>query len=329
MGDKVVSVRLYSAEKNKRTGNGSFTVKCKECEVEQTRADQKTKNQQFKELILREKKAGATSVITKAIEKMSIAMPEHIEYNPGSTELPSLQSKDESSLQSSLQSKQYTVISKHDQMPELTEFKLVLDEGTGNTTFLLGSSKQGKTTLLMKIFDDYYSDKDNVATLFSINSHIKLYGKRKRMLRFPTDYECSAAQIAKYIKVEKRINSNTKNHYSFVNLFDDLIDVRYSKVLHNSILTYRNSNISTVICLQYNNLLAKQARSNVNNVILFGLNTDEAIKQAVDTYLKAKFKQMGIAMCDHIEYYKKLTSDHQFIYYRPSDNIITFHKLTI
>lgn len=300
MSEKIISIRLYSTEKQKTTGNGQFSIKCKESEVERMRTDQKNKNQQYKEACAREKKNGNSLHSTYRDEP-----------------LPPLQSKD------------YRVQSAKDILPTQTEFELVLDEGTGNTTFILGSSKMGKSTLLMHIFDDYYSDRDNIVTLFSINSHIKLYGKRERLLRFPSNYKDSPAYITKYVNTEKRINSKTKNLYSFVNMYDDMIDSRYSKSLLNSIITYRNSNLSTVICLQYSNLLAKSCRSNVNNVIMFGLNTDEAIKQAVDCYLKSTFKQMGIPVSDHIEFYKKLTSNHQFIYYRPATGDVSFHKLKL
>ena len=296
MADKYVSVRLYSSEKRAKEGNGNFTHKCLLSQVDKIKADQKTKNLEFRDIEKRNKLNLRSDLLRK-------------------DEINTIGNN-------------FTIKPAMDIVPELTPFNLVLDEGTGNTTFILGSSKQGKTFCLMDIFEGYYADKNNISTLFSINSHIKLYGKSERLLRFPTDHAISPKYIDKYIKTQKRINSKTKNHYNFVNLFDDVIDVRFSKLMHNSILTYRNSNISTVICLQYNNLLAKQARSNVNNVILFGLNTDEAIKQAVDTYLKSKFKSMGIPVSDHIEFYKKLTHDHRFIYYRPSDNIISFHKIS-
>jgi hypothetical protein len=212
----------------------------------------------------------------------------------------------------------------------ITPFQLHLDEKTGNTTVLIGSSKMGKTTLLMEIFKDNYNTKNYITTLFAWNHHIALYGKNPKLLKFPADLECSNEKMVSYIAIEKSINTKTNNKYNFVNFFDDVIDVRYNKMVNNSLLTLRNSNISTVVSLQYSNLLSKMARSNVNNVILFGLNTDEAIDCAVKTFLKSIFKEkFGLRPAEMVNFYKTLTADHRFIYLRPAENTISFHKISV
>lgn len=200
--------------------------------------------------------------------------------------------------------------------------ELVLDDNTGNTCLLYGSSKTGKTTLMMKLYEKYYNKKQYITTLFCINSQIDLYEGFKDLIVA----NVFNADCAKYIQLEKFINNKTKNEYKFVNLFDDIIDVRFSKIINNLILTYRNSNISTIMCLQYTNLLSKQARSNVNNLIFFAFNTEEAIEPLIKAYLYGLFRELGVAKEEMIKFYKVLTEDHNYIYLHPATSYLYSSK---
>ncbi len=211
-------------------------------------------------------------------------------------------------------------------IPIKTSLILQLDKNTGNTTFIIGSSKAGKTTLLMHIFEKYYSSKKWITTLFSVNSQIRAYRNRKNLLRAPS----LNRKAEKFIRMEKFINLKCKNKYNFANLFDDVIAMRFNNLINNLIMTYRNSNISSIISLQYSNLLSKCARSNINNVIAFSFNTDEAIKLVVNTYLKATFAKMNIlSEIGMINFYKKMTLNHGFIYIHPQSNSVTFHRIPL
>lgn len=203
---------------------------------------------------------------------------------------------------------------------------LKLDPRTGNTTFLLGSSKAGKSTALMKIYDKYYAKKKYISILFSINKHIRVYKGHKFLLRCPS-FNKDAEKI---VLMGKYINSKCRNKYSFVNIFDDMIDTGHNKLLNNMILTYRNSNISSLISLQYTYLLSKKARSNINNILLFHFNTDEGRKTVVETFLRATFAKMGYkTMNEQINLYKKLTSNYQFIYLHPASGHFSIHKFRL
>jgi len=208
---------------------------------------------------------------------------------------------------------------------KITPFNLNLDYNTGNTLGLFGSGKQGKSSLLMYIYNKYYAqEKDYICTLFSINSHIKVYKADKKLLR------CNSftKEAEKYIKMQKYINSHTSNKYKFANFFDDVIDVKYKKILNEMILTYRNSNISTIISLQYPYLLSKQNRANLNGICLFQTNSSESIKDIIDTFLKHHFIKMGITHYnDMVNFYKKATENHSFIYINNLNDSISYHKL--
>ena len=115
-----------------------------------------------------------------------------------------------------------------------------------------------------------------------------------------------------------------------MNIFDDVISVRNNVLLENLILTYRNSNMSSIISLQYSNLLSKCSRANCNNVLAFGFNTDESIEVVIKTFLLGYLKSKNITkMPDMINWYKNMTKDHSFIYIKPADGIVSFHRFEL
>jgi hypothetical protein len=214
------------------------------------------------------------------------------------------------------------------------DLNLHLDKNTGNTTAIFGSSKMGKSSTLMYIYKKYYSGSDwiTIAALQNPQSKIytsKLVGGKAKKARL--------LMIDKYspmiYKLEKRINIISKNSHNFCNLFDDFIGIKGNSTLEELVLTYRNSNISTVICLQYVNLLAKSSRSNVNNILLFGNNTDEATRVAIEIYLKSWFHEHGINSIDEMVCeFKRLTSGdnlHTFFHIVPAKNIVNVIKLPL
>lgn len=207
------------------------------------------------------------------------------------------------------------------------DLKLKLDPKTGNSTCIFGSSKRGKSSLLMHIYNKYYrNDKDFISTLFSINSHISIYGGDNKLLKS----NCFNTRSEKYIKLQKYINGKTKNKYKFLDMFDDIIDMKYTKLINQLILTYRNSKISTIMCLQYGYLLNKMNRANVNNVIIFGANSNEAIQDLITTFLKPYFVRLGYKNYDEqIALFKYVTDNYGFFYIHPLSDSISFHRIIL
>lgn len=202
---------------------------------------------------------------------------------------------------------------------------LKLDGGTGNTTLILGSSKRGKTSLMLYIYKNFYMhDKDFITTLFSINSHIPEYNIDKNILKT----NCFNKTSEKYIKLEKYINHKCKNKYKFLNIFDDIIDLKFKKLVNELILTYRNSNMSTILLMQYLYGVSKMMRSNINNIIIFGVNSDEAAQDLIKTYLKPYFMKLGYRTYEEqIKLFKDVTDNHGFFYIHPLSDSISFHRL--
>lgn len=203
---------------------------------------------------------------------------------------------------------------------------LKLDKDTGNTIFIIGSSKMGKSTCMMHLYRKYFDKKNFISMLFSKSKHIDVYKDNNRLMKCDTFNNDSA----KLINLEKFINSKTRNKYNFMNMLDDIVDVKFNKLLNEMIMTYRNSNISCIVSMQYAKLLAKNARTNINNIILFGFNTDESIEDIIKTYLKGYFGKLGLkSMDEKINFYRKVCENHGFIYLHPASNHISFHRLKL
>jgi len=312
-------IQCYDAEQYRKTGCGRVSVEIQiegkkineiQEEIDQMKNFYKMKNRKWRE-----------SLLSKPCESPAP------EYSPGSISSGSFFSPSSSDSQKKYQEKNQ-MKEKEMKKEEKKEIKIItsknfkdlhLDPNTGNTTFLIGSSKRGKSTLLMNIFKNYYNTKNDISVLFSINSHIPLY-KNKKLNE----------ESEKLVKQMKYINYKCENKYKFCLMFDDITNVRYNNLMNELILTYRNSNISSVVSLQYPNLLSKQARGSINNVLFFGLNNDESIKVALDSFLKSHFSKMGvIGEINQINFYRKMTDDHKFIYLHPESGKISFNKLSL
>lgn len=188
---------------------------------------------------------------------------------------------------------------------------LIIEKDMGGFTIgFFGSSKSGKTTLMMELYKQKFDKAKYIATLFSVNSQIDAYNGTKYLLKTSQ----FGIEEARYIRAQKYVNSKTDNKYNFMILLDDFIDIRHSQVLNNLILTYRNSNISTMICLQYVRLLSKQARGNINSVLFFYSNSEEARLEIIKIYLGSLFRKLGIAPQGWDEAYQYYTRDHAYLY---------------
>jgi hypothetical protein len=213
------------------------------------------------------------------------------------------------------------------EIPKKQKFYPLFDKDTGNTFCLFGASKSGKTTFMMKLYNKYFPEhflpkKKLLTTLFAMNSQIPLYDTDDKLI-----IKCDKidTNVESYIDWQRKINKKNDNCFSFLNMFDDFIEIRHNTMLNNLILTYRNSNMSSIICLQYINLLSKQARSNINNVFLFKMNTDESIDVCLKVYLSSFIKKQNIE--DQFNWYKSMTQDHNFIYIHPAKGRIFISKL--
>lgn len=275
--------------------------------------------QKYKTLVMydAEKKKNIGKTITKANFKSEEELAEHIK------KLQEEQREKNKKFTESKNEIHKTIVTNIQHLNNIDNF--ILDKNTGNTCCILGSSKRGKSTLMMHLYNKFYEpDKDYISTLFSGNHHIDVYKHTKNLLIGSGFNPLSE----KYIKLQKYINSKTKNKYKFLNMFDDILELKYKNLINNLVLTYRNANISTIICLQYSKLLSKMNRSNVNNIIIFGSNSDEAKFDVIELYLKQFLINQGMkSYVERLNYYDKVTSDYGFFYINNITSSISTHRL--
>ncbi len=197
--------------------------------------------------------------------------------------------------------------------------ELRLDPNTGNTVALIASSKAGKTQLMMHIYQKYFTD--YISVLFAQNAQLPQY-KQKNLIR--TD-----EYLPKIIDICRRINKVGKNKFDFLFMFDDMVKLgKGHQDVTDLFLSLRNSNISSIISLQYLNLMAKSIRGNVNNILAGAHNSDENCLVLIKCYLSSWMKKMGVINeQDQILYYRQITSNHGFILINPTHNEVSFVRL--
>lgn len=213
---------------------------------------------------------------------------------------------------------------------QVFDVSMAFDAGTGNTFVLFGASKSGKTTLMMKIYTQWFKDhKKWLTTLFAMNPQINGYNTTSPSGKYIIKCSKFDAEASAYIDWQRKVNVLNNNKFNFLNMFDDFIDIRYSNVINNLILTYRNSNMSSIICLQYVKLLSKSARSNANNVFLLQMNTDESITDAIKTYLSSFLNRNKLtdgSIEQGIQWYRNTTENHNYIHIHPQKGFVYLSK---
>lgn len=187
-----------------------------------------------------------------------------------------------------------------------------LDVGTGNTILLVASSKAGKTTLQMKLYEKYFMD--YITVMFAQNSQLPEYKMKNLLL--------SDEFLPKLIDVMRKVNKASKNKFDFCCMFDDMLSLKSDKSITDLFLSLRNSKISSVLSLQYLNLLSKACRGNVNWIFAGFTNSDENTLVFIRCYLGSWFKSRGVSdERDMIKIYRDLTSNHGFFVIKPADGI--------
>lgn len=211
---------------------------------------------------------------------------------------------------------------------EPTQPSLILDKGTGNTLFIVGSSKAGKSYALIKVYEEYYmNDTKTIAILFTDSPQSPHYKdlRKKGLVICPEGGFNDDAKA--FITKIKALQTKLDNPVRFLLMFDDVLNLRYSDIIQKALLIYRNSYISTIISIQYPNLLNKSMRANVNNIFLFRFNSDETIEVAIRAFCGSYEPFLSInSMEKKIKKYKELTMDHKFIYVNPATASISLAK---
>jgi len=83
-----------------------------------------------------------------------------------------------------------------------------------------------------------------------------------------------------------KINHETKNHYEFMAVIDDVPDKREDLEMKRLMTIYRNSRISCIVCAQTATMVNKMARSNINWVLLGRMNSSSEVERNIKDYLQ-------------------------------------------
>ena len=310
---------MYSVQKNKEVGNGNITKAVKlepgwEENVAADKAAQVAENLDYK------RKLAANEPVEKKFFKRG---------DTGSEFPNKLNSKGEPRIIPTSVRPELLASREISVAPiERSNFHLRLTPHTGNTLYVLGSSKRGKSTAIMKIYDDYFggADRNYVSILWSVNPQISAYKGHSKLIKASWNKQTTM----EIVKAQQLIQKKTRNEYKFLNIFDDVLHVRGEETMENLIMTYRNSKISSIIAMQYTNQLQKNCRANVNGILLFGFNSDEAIEVVIKCFLKGHLHSLGIIKVpDMINWYKRATEDHGFIYVIPETAEVSLHKFRL
>lgn len=185
------------------------------------------------------------------------------------------------------------------------EFAVDKDPAKSYSFCLIGSTRSGKTTAMNVLLQKYFTKEINV--LMSDSLHAEIY---KPLMK---TFVCAPTYMPEVIKMCYKINKGTDNKYPFNFIIDDLVGYRNDKEMLKLLTIYRNSRIGTIITGQGTSILNATGRGNINFMMLFRLNSDEEIEKVCKKYLCGFFPS-GMKIIERVIEYKRITSDHHFIF---------------
>lgn len=191
--------------------------------------------------------------------------------------------------------------------------KLQDEEQKNGVTFaFIGSSGCGKTTLIRKVFIDQIftirakeeDKKEFIITIFTESSKSDAFkGLDKKILLDSKGLDEHNINFAYHM------NEKYDKKYNFLFILDDVLDITYKFLVKRMFLTMRNTNISSLVSLQYPNLVPKAIRTSVYFTVLFYFNTDEAVELAVRGWLSAYIP--GKSIRDKMMFYRRWTKEEE------------------
>jgi len=180
---------------------------------------------------------------------------------------------------------------------------LKLPENNAMSFCMIGSTRSGKSFAINHIWEQIF--KKHITILMTQSSHADVYKQ------FQKQVICDGFK-KELIDEPMKINKETKNHYNFCIIFDDLVLKGKNDESMTKLLTIgRNSGMSAIISGQKMTMLSATGRSNINYVCCFKQNTDTAIEDTIKTFLRSYFPK-HLKMSEMVSLYKELTMDHHF-----------------
>lgn len=195
----------------------------------------------------------------------------------------------------------------------------------GVTYAFLGSSGCGKSTLIRLVFVEQLYGKQAA----------KAQGLDEFIIQIQTQSSKSDAfkDMPKDVLIDPKgldedninfcyhMNENYDKKYNFFVMLDDVLDVRHVSIVQRMFLTMRNTNISSLISLQYPKLIPVSIRTSVYFVFFMYFNNDEGTEQAVRGWLSSYLP--GKTLREKMLHYRKwvLGSDGKGHNFFVADNL--------
>jgi hypothetical protein len=196
-------------------------------------------------------------------------------------------------------------------IPPKRDLNLNLDDTLAYSWLILGSTRSGKTFLLDRLLNKYFMKKINILMTDSTSAvaytNPDSFFKKEALI-------CPGFQPQLIMDLWK-INKKCDNKYTFNLIMDDLVGnkVRNSDVMTKLFTVMRNANIGAIICGQSYSIVSPIMRGNTNFVFLGYMNNDESIENIIKAYLQSFFPT-DMRLAEKIRLYKKITSNHNFIF---------------
>lgn len=194
-------------------------------------------------------------------------------------------------------------------------------ETGGCSVLMVGSGRSGKTTFLKYLIDNYFYK--HVGVIFSQSAKAEAY----KSMKYPL-LPLSCAFIPELINDAYKINKETKNHYPFLFVLDDVPLAKNDRELMKTLTIYRNSGISCIHCVQTPTLVNPTCRSNYTFMLLGACNATEQIENICKFFLRGYFPR-GWTMEEKIRWYKDACTDHHWLFLDHWNNTIARVKLAL
>jgi hypothetical protein len=196
--------------------------------------------------------------------------------------------------------------------------------GDGATFLLCASSGIGKSTLMVKLYEQYFkSNKNIIPILISPSCNIGLFDQfDKKVIRINKMNKETIQLIKNLRKIQNFAAKGGPSKYHFLLMIDDIPQINYSAIINDCFLTMRNQNFNSLVSVQYSRCVSKMGRSSVGNILAGYQNTSESTLSLLESFLGPELRKLtGITNKDELaEKYMDLVKDndyHTFFHIQP------------
>lgn len=183
-----------------------------------------------------------------------------------------------------------------------------ITSNNGVTMGLVGSSGAGKSTVLREVFmDDVFGirkDKDYIITVFTESPDSDAFQGLSKDIKVDGN-----GLDEEQINWAYRMNIIHGKQFNFMFILDDVLQLRYQRQLERMFLIMRNTNITSVVSIQYPNLIPRPIRTSVYYIFCMRFNTREGVEMAVDYFLSSYIPGNKE---EKIETYTRWAENHRF-----------------